>query len=231
MTVKTTEGVRRKIFTRPLDFIILILCSFLLGISIATLLEIRFSYIDHFVERETVQQSQILKPTNERVEMIMDYFNYLNPGIDPRVAEVYAEAIDVNTKIYALPPSLIVAIMNKETLNFNPLSVSKVGCVGLMQINPKAHPKKIDGYKKYELFHVDVNIRIGCWILKDYIKSEGSIKAALKKYSGGATDYENDILTTFAELELHRFDKTGQTTINGIHKEEKKDETLKQGEE
>jgi soluble lytic murein transglycosylase-like protein len=61
------------------------------------------------------------------------------------------------------------------------------------------------GIKHNQLFHIDHNIHLGCWILRDYYNEKGSIRAALTKYVGGNhKKYIDDILEGFADEMIPR---------------------------
>jgi len=106
---------------------------------------------------------------------------------------------------------LVLSIINKESF-FNPLSKSHKDCVGLMQVNPKAHKEKVIGIPKTHLYHIGINIDIGCKIFREYFdKSKGDLHKTFHAYLGkGASKqridkYKNDILYTFAGLEMYEY--------------------------
>jgi hypothetical protein len=143
---------------------------------------------------EVVKQPTILP--SETVSMIMG----LNPKVDKNVAKVIANSVEKYSKKYSLSIPLVLALMNKES-SFRPIVTSKALCVGLMQINPKSHPEKVKGYKHSELYHIDVNVDIGCQILREYLNKKKTIKGALESYLGARNNsYMMDILSTCVEL-------------------------------
>lgn len=184
--------------------------GFFIGLGLA-------EYLDIVEPEKIVEEKIVFKEVPKNIhtngsEVIVEYFLKMEPRLDPKVAKIYADAVSESSKKYHLPPAIIVSMIDKESYKYGPLSISKAGCVGLMQINPKAHPDKIKNLSKEELFHVDKNIDIGCRILRDYIGSEGSIEKALHKYSGGAKDYVEDVLIRFAELTLFHYETFGIET-------------------
>jgi hypothetical protein len=77
---------------------------------------------------------------------------------------------------------------------------SKAGAVGLMQIMVKAHKDKLKEMKitAEEAYHIDNNIKLGCWIFREYFNSGNDIKKTLLKYVGGNHEqYVEDILIGF----------------------------------
>ena len=72
---------------------------------------------------------------------------------------------------------------------FNPFAESVFGAQGLMQIIPKYHQEKISADKGVAaLFDPAENIRVGSMIIKEYLRSTGSLEAALQYYGGASSD-------------------------------------------
>ena len=136
---------------------------------------------------------------------LLDSIYILSPRIDPILAVQIQQSIIKHSKYYVLPPLFVLSVINRES-TLRPLVVSKVGCLGLMQINPKAHTDKFKkmGITESEVFHVDNNIKLGCWVLRDYINQYKDVEKALKKYVGGNLQvYVDDIFTTHAILAVN----------------------------
>ena len=75
-----------------------------------------------------------------------------------------------------------MAIMEIES-NFNRYAVSYAGAVGLMQVMP-FWPETL-GMRRHQLIKVSENIRMGCAILRAYLKRENNnIARALARYNG-----------------------------------------------
>jgi soluble lytic murein transglycosylase-like protein len=94
-----------------------------------------------------------------------------------------------------LPPGLVLAVMQVES-DFDRWAVSPAGAVGLMQVMPY-WPVKL-GMKGWELVHVAPNIRMGCAILRFYLKyTHNDVRLALEKYNGsvGHPEYPDRVLT------------------------------------
>jgi len=122
--------------------------------------------------------------------------------IQYRMNNKIANSVDKYCEKYKLSVPLVVSLMYRES-SFRLILTSKADCIGLMQINPKAHPNKIKGYKYAQLYHIDVNVKIGCQILKEYLTSEKSVKGALVRYLGASNNgYIMDILSTCVELSI-----------------------------
>jgi membrane-bound lytic murein transglycosylase MltF len=80
-----------------------------------------------------------------------------------------------------LPPDLVLALIEVES-RFDPWAVSPAGAVGLMQVMP-FWPRQLG--VQNELVRVAPNIRIGCEILRYYLRAENhNWSRALARYNG-----------------------------------------------
>jgi len=126
----------------------------------------------------------------------------LRPEIDPGIRASIATAVNKYAEQYKLDPGLVVAVMARES-SFEPLSISKAKCIGLMQINPLAHKEKVKGIAASNLYHIDRNIQIGCEILSQYVGNSKTYRAALYRYVGAEYKrYADDILSLYGEIQL-----------------------------
>jgi soluble lytic murein transglycosylase-like protein len=81
-----------------------------------------------------------------------------------------------------LDPELVLAVIDVES-NFDRFAVSYAGARGLMQVMP-FWLKEI-GRPQDNLFHVSINLRMGCTILRYYLDMEhGDLRRALERYNG-----------------------------------------------
>jgi soluble lytic murein transglycosylase-like protein len=97
-----------------------------------------------------------------------------------------------------LPAGLIMGLMSVES-GFNRYAVSSAGAVGLMQVMP-FWPERL-GMRRYELTHIDSNIRMGCAILRFYLKYErNDVARALARYNGsvGHRDYPDRVISQWS---------------------------------
>jgi hypothetical protein len=141
-----------------------------------------------------------------------DLIMFLNPKVDPALAGIIGIEVNRLAQKHNLPRELIIAIIRRES-NFKPLASSKVA-IGLMQIYPKWHPEKIEGYTSNQLYHIPVNIDIGCAIWAEYFKQEnGDLDKTFHAYlSKNASEklkngYKTDILTHIARLNIYEFQR------------------------
>jgi len=154
-------------------------------------------------EKVLAQNEQtLIQIENDYNKNIKDSIILLNSKLDPAFVTQVQKSVKKYAKQYNLPPQLIISVIFRES-TFKPTAVSKAKCLGLMQINTKAHPEKIKemGIKYNEIFHIDNNVHLGCWILREYIDKYKSVDKALKKYVGGNLNgYVSDILKTYSNL-------------------------------
>lgn len=81
-----------------------------------------------------------------------------------------------------LPPGLVMAVIDVES-RFDRWAVSTAGAVGLMQVMP-FWPAEL-GMKRHQLVDVEANMRMGCAILRYYLKREkNDMRRALARYNG-----------------------------------------------
>ena len=93
-----------------------------------------------------------------------------------------------------LDPQLVLSVIQVES-NFNKYAVSSAGARGYMQVMPFW----VDtiGSLNHNLFHLRVNLRYGCMILRHYLNKEnGNYFRALGRYNGslGKTTYPQLVL-------------------------------------
>lgn len=97
----------------------------------------------------------------------------------------FREDVAKNAAAYAIPESLVWAIMRTES-NYLPVAKSPVGALGLMQIMPATAESMSKGGSK-RLTHPDLNIKLGTRHLKDLMESyDGNLTLAVAAYNAGA---------------------------------------------
>jgi len=82
-----------------------------------------------------------------------------------------------------LEPEFVLAVIDVES-NFDKFAISASSALGLMQVMPFWVPEL--GYKdKNQLFDVEINVLLGCRILKYYLDMErGDFVKGLARYNG-----------------------------------------------
>ena len=80
-------------------------------------------------------------------------------------------------------PELVLAVIDVES-NFDRFAISSATALGLMQVMPFWVPEL--GYKdKNQLFDIEINVLLGCRILKYYLEMErGDLVRGLARYNG-----------------------------------------------
>ncbi len=132
---------------------------------------------------------------------LIDYSNRLKKRIadDEKRIELL-KAVHLEAKRADLPPEMVLAVIDVES-NFDRWAISSAGAQGLMQIMP-FWLKEI-GRPDDNLFHVNINLRFGCTILRHYLDIEkGDYTRALARYNGslGSNKYPNKV---FKALRKH----------------------------
>jgi len=120
--------------------------------------------------------------------------------MEPRLARFVAtheQRVEILDHVYCeskrdpdlkIPPDLVLALIEVES-RFDPWAVSPAGAVGLMQVMP-FWPRQLG--VQNQLVRTAPNIRIGCEILRYYLRAEHqNWSRALARYNGslGRTTY------------------------------------------
>jgi soluble lytic murein transglycosylase-like protein len=110
---------------------------------------------------------------------------------DPAGRIEFLKAVHYEAKRAGLDPQLVLGLIQVES-KFRKYAVSQAGARGYMQVMP--FWVKLIGKKDQNLFHMRVNLRYGCTILRYYLDLEhGSLYRALGRYNGslGQPSYPN----------------------------------------
>ena len=94
-------------------------------------------------------------------------------------------------------PELIRAIIQVES-RWNPRARSSAGAVGLMQVKPASARMVGLDYRAADLVCPEKNIVAGTRILRHYQRTTGSLREALRLYSGGARNYYERVMKEMA---------------------------------
>jgi soluble lytic murein transglycosylase-like protein len=112
-----------------------------------------------------------------------------------------------------LPPGLVMAVMEIES-RFDRWAVSSAGAVGLMQVMP-FWPEQL-GMRRRELTNVEANVRMGCAILRYYLKRErNDVHRALARYNGsvGRRVYSDKVVSRWTRF-WNGADDLGRRTVS-----------------
>ena len=162
-----------------------------------------FRYVNRIAELEANQckkeEPEVKMEAVVSSSSVAHIIRRIKPQLDVAIINEIDKAIMKYSAMYKLPPELVVYVMDRES-KFSTLAKSSAGAIGLMQILPKYHRDKMDemGIEYKEVYHIDNNVRLGCWILREYYNNTKSIDKALTRYVGGKHNkYVMDILVNF----------------------------------
>jgi soluble lytic murein transglycosylase-like protein len=134
------------------------------------------------------------------------WYKTMEPRLQRFVA-AHAERVAILDRVYCeskrdpalqLPPDLILALIEVES-RFDRWAVSPAGAVGLMQVMP-FWPRELG--VQNQLVRTEPNIRIGCEILRYYLRAENlSWPRALARYNGSPGR------SSYAELVMKRWQR------------------------
>lgn len=107
------------------------------------------------------------------------------PLSEPQVKRL-TDAVVVASGTYDVPATLILAVIERESAYF-PQAVSRVGCVGLMQLASRTAvaTKPAAGLRYMELRRIEHNIMVGTAYLAQLYAAYGRWDRALTAYSAG----------------------------------------------
>lgn len=103
----------------------------------------------------------------------------------------YGDLVRTHAARNGLDAALVAAVIYEES-RFRPRARSKVGAMGLMQIQPvtaQTIARRTGGtrFRVSDLYAPDVNIRYGTWYLRRLIDKYGDERLALAAYNAGET--------------------------------------------
>lgn len=131
-----------------------------------------------------------------------ELYNKIEPkvvsNIQIDVQGISNEMIDDIAVRSGVDPNIVKAIIMEES-GGNPNAVGDGGeSIGLMQIQPKHHQKRMEELGIVSLFDPQENVILGCAILSDLYDKYGNYEDALSVYNSGNTvdgrDYAERIL-------------------------------------
>jgi soluble lytic murein transglycosylase-like protein len=128
----------------------------------------------------------------EKVNWLTEMSGRLARRVPDRNARLdLLKTVHYEAKRAGLDPQIILALIQVES-GFKKYSVSSAGARGYMQVMP--FWVGLIGSKGQNLFHMRVNLRFGCTILRHYLDIEnGDLYRALGRYNGslGKPEYPN----------------------------------------
>ena len=101
---------------------------------------------------------------------------------DQAMREDFLKSVHYEASRAGLDPQLVLGLIQVES-GFNKYAVSSVGARGFMQVMP--FWVATIGSPDHDLFHLRLNLRYGCTILRHYLDVEhGDLYRALGRYNG-----------------------------------------------
>ena len=121
-----------------------------------------------------------------------ELYNKIEPkvvsNIQIDVQGISNEMIDDIATRSGVDPNIVKAIIVEES-GGNPNAVGDNGeSIGLMQIQPKHHQKRMEELGIVSLFDPQENVILGCSILSDLYDKYGNYEDALSVYNSGNTE-------------------------------------------
>lgn len=121
-------------------------------------------------------------------------------------SKMLVDAAFTTAKETDIDPLLILSVMSIES-RMNPFAESPMGAQGLMQVMTDVHKNKFDDHGGTKAVQdPNANLRVGAKLLKDAIRTTGSVEAGLKHYVGGNAvrsdgGYSVKVLGEYARLQ------------------------------
>ena len=119
------------------------------------------------------------------------------PMPDQALREDFLTTVHYEASRAGLDPQLVLGLIQVES-GFKKYAVSPVGARGFMQVMP--FWVNSIGSPEHNLFHLRLNLRYGCTILRHYLDVEqGDLYRALGRYNGslGQPEYPNMVLNAW----------------------------------
>lgn len=116
---------------------------------------------------------------------------------DQAMREDFLKSVHYEATRAGLDPQLVLGLIQVES-GFNKYAISSVGARGFMQVMP--FWVSSIGAPEHDLFHLRLNLRYGCTILRHYLDVEhGDLYRALGRYNGslGQSQYPNAVVGTW----------------------------------
>lgn len=128
----------------------------------------------------------------EKINWLTEMSHRLAKRMPDREARVeFLKTVYYEAQRAGLDPQLVLGLIQVES-GFRKYAVSGAGARGYMQVMP--FWTKLIGNKGQDLFHMRINLRYGCTILRHYLDIEkGDLYRALGRYNGslGKPEYPN----------------------------------------
>lgn len=154
--------------------------------------------IEH-LQLQPLEHQRLLKTEEEaKIQAQTQYLAAKFSQSESSIREFVELAWKEASKRNGMSPELLIAMMQKES-SLRPKVQSRYGAQGLMQVVRRWHHDKL--HPSESLFDPEVNIRVGADVLEEYLDDAGgSLRTALRKYSGNARGYATKVLNESSKL-------------------------------
>lgn len=130
------------------------------------------------------------------------WLQHMSQRLKSRIPDAESREDFLRTVFYeasraGLEPELVLGLIQVES-GFKKYAVSSAGARGYMQVMP--FWTKSIGVPEHDLFHLRLNLRYGCTILRHYLDIEhGDLYRALGRYNGslGQSQYPQSVLNAW----------------------------------
>lgn len=122
----------------------------------------------------------------------------------------FLKTVHYEARRAGLDPQLVLGLIQVES-GFRKYAVSRAGARGYMQVMP--FWVSLIGTREHDLFHLRINLRYGCTILRYYLDMEkGDLFRALGRYNGslGQAEYPNMVLAAWRHRWAYNHPTTAQ---------------------
>ncbi|MBX3616375.1 lytic transglycosylase domain-containing protein [Nitrosomonas sp.] len=161
----------------------------------------------HYEQLATNTQAIILHETSDQAASYTEYAAVadnvtwlvnMSRRLEKYIPDLLEREAFLRTVFYeatraGLDPQLVLSVIQVES-GFKKYAVSHAGARGYMQIMP--FWVGVIGHQNHNLFHLRLNLRYGCTILRHYLdKEKGDYFRALGRYNGslGAASYPQSV--------------------------------------
>ena len=144
--------------------------------------------IQQFIFSQDLQAQEWLQHMSQRLKSRI-------PDAESR--EDFLRTVHYEANRAGLEPELVLGLIQVES-GFKKYAVSSAGARGYMQVMP--FWTKSIGVPEHNLFHLRLNLRYGCTILRHYLDIEhGDLYRALGRYNGslGQSQYPQSVLNAW----------------------------------
>jgi soluble lytic murein transglycosylase-like protein len=146
----------------------------------------------HATVSDRAAPEPIFPSLEEKQSWIIEMSRRLEKRMPDRAARLeFLKTVYYEAKRAGLDPQLVLGLIQVES-GFKKYALSHAGARGYMQVMP--FWVTLIGHKDNNLFHLRINLRYGCTILRHYLDIEkGDLYRALGRYNGslGQAEYPN----------------------------------------